>query len=237
MVLLNIEGNESIIDITFSQPIELNRNCDYEIGLNQCTLWYSWHNISDKFENNTFQYRKDEEGGWVNVTIPNGMYNDDCLNYFLCQYFDTPKDKCPIVISSNPASMRFVIILQEKYIFRFNSDLYQILGFEKESEISKKINEGTKLPNITRSVDKIQIHCSLVNSSIVNKSKSDVIWTFVPNTEPGCQIVENPRQLIYLPINTNDFIYSLRMAITDQLGRPIDLNGDNVGYVLHLRKA
>jgi hypothetical protein len=86
-------------------------------------------------------------------------------------------------------------------------------------------------------VDKIQVHCSLVDSSIVNGVRSDVIWTFASNTEPGCLIVEIPKERQYLLINRKEFINSLEMSSTDQLGRIIDLNGDNVGYVLDLKKV
>ena len=98
--------------------------------------------------------------------------------------------------------MKFVIILKENYKFWFNSDLCFILGFENEAELSSKYNEGTKVPNITRNVDKIHIHCSLVDSSIVNgNTTSDVIWSFAPKTEPGTLLCEIPIERQYLPIN------------------------------------
>ena len=57
--------------------------------------------------------------------------------------------------------MKFVIILKEDYKFHSNSDLCFILGFENEAKLSSKYNEGTKVPNITRNVDKVNIHCPL----------------------------------------------------------------------------
>ena len=60
---------------------------------------------------------------------------------------------------------------------------------------------------------------------------------FAPNTEPGCLIVEIPKERQYLLINRKEFINSLKMTITDQLGRLIDFNGENVGYVLDLKKV
>lgn len=238
MGLIIIEGNKSEIEQSYtSNPIRLDRNYDYEIALTQCTLWYSWHNISDKFKNNTFEFRKNKDEPWLNVVIPNGMYNEECFNYFLSHYFNASRENCPITVSSNPATMRFVILLKDNYEFKFNSDLSIILGFENDVKLSDKINEGTKVPNITRNVDKIQVHCSLVDSSIVNGARSDVIWTFAPNTEPGCLIVEIPKERQYLLINRKEFINSLKMTITDQLGRLIDFNGENVGYVLDLKKV
>ena len=97
----------------------------------------------------------------------------------------------PVSISSNLAIMKVAIILKENYKFQFNSDFSIILGFENEAKLSSKYNEGTKVPNITRNVDKIQIHWSLVDSSIVNgNTTSDVIWSSAPKTEPGTLLCE-----------------------------------------------
>jgi len=55
MLLIIIEDNKRDIDKSCtSNPIRLDRNYDYETALTQCTLWYSWHNIIDKFKNNKF---------------------------------------------------------------------------------------------------------------------------------------------------------------------------------------
>ena len=62
--------------------------------------------------------------------------------------------------------MKLVINLKENYKCHFNSDLCFILRFKNEAELSSKYNEGTIVPNITRNVDKIYIHYSLVGSSI-----------------------------------------------------------------------
>ena len=59
------------------------------------------------------------------------------------------------------------------------------LGYENQAELSSKNNKVTKVPNIVNNVDKIQIHSSLVDSSIVNgNAPSNVIWRIAPKTEP-----------------------------------------------------
>ena len=45
-----ISGNKSQIEQSYlSNQIKLDRKTDCEIALIQCTLWYSWYNISDQF--------------------------------------------------------------------------------------------------------------------------------------------------------------------------------------------
>jgi len=74
--------------------------------------------------------------------------------------------------------------------------------FEYEAELSSKYKEGTKVPNITRNANKIYIHCSLVDSSIVNRNQtSNMIWSFLLRTEPGTLLFEIHTERQYLPIN------------------------------------
>jgi len=93
-------------------------------------------------------------------------------------------------VLSNFPTMRFIILSKYNYELIFNCDLSIILGFKNCVLLSDKINKVTKVPNITRNVDKVQIHCSLVDSSIVDVVRSDVLWTLALNTKPGCLIVE-----------------------------------------------
>ena len=138
----------------------------------------------------------------MNVLTHNGIYNDKCLNYFQRYYVNTFRENCPITVSSNLATtMGFVMLLNNNYEFKFKSDLSTVLGFENDVILSDKINEGTKVPNITRNVYKIQVHCSLVNSPIVNGVLSYVIWTFEPNAKSGCLIVKIPKERKYVLIN------------------------------------
>jgi len=143
----------------------------------------------------------------VNVVIPNGQYDEGGLNYFLTFYFNLSLDQCPISILSNLATRKFVIILKGNYKFRFTSDFCFILGFENEAKLTSKHNKGTKLCNITRNVDTIHIHFSLVDSSIVNGNTTfNVIWSLTPKIEPEMLLREIPIERQYLPINRNEYI-------------------------------
>ena len=64
--------------VHFNPPIQLDINKEYEVGLDNAYLWYSWHNISKTLGNNLFKYFNGN--AWVVVTIPNGSYNIEDLN-------------------------------------------------------------------------------------------------------------------------------------------------------------
>ena len=119
------------------------------------------------------EYRGKNNDEWVNVVIPNRLYDEEGLNYFLTRHFNSSLDRCPISISSNLVTMKFTIILKENYSLSLNYFLNKFglivicvlfLRFENGAELSSKYNEATKVPNTTRNVDKIHIHSSLVGS-------------------------------------------------------------------------
>jgi hypothetical protein len=86
-------------------------------------------------------------------------------------------------------------------------------------------------------VNSLLIHCDIINQSYINSDTSDVLYSFVPNSAPGSNIQVQPKpSMIYLPLKIPDFIYKIRMYITDQLNRTVNFNGEPITYMLHLRK-
>ena len=69
---------------------------------------------------------------------------------------------------------------------------------------------------------------------------SDEIWNFAPKTELGTllyTIGDIPIERQYLPISRNEYINALKITITDQLDRLIDLNIENTENVLYLKMS
>jgi hypothetical protein len=58
--------------------------------------------------------------------------------------------------------------------------IHELLGFDKKI-YKEGINYATKIDNITKDIDQILIHCSLVSSSYQNNLKSDVIYRVILN--------------------------------------------------------
>jgi hypothetical protein len=62
--------------------------------------------------------------------------------------------------------------------------------------IDKDKTKGKYPINISKRIDRILIHCSLVENSYLN----NVIYSFVPETPPGSLITINPNPPICLPV-------------------------------------
>jgi hypothetical protein len=100
--------------------------------------------------------------------------------------------------------------------------------------IDKDKTEGKFPVNISKGIDRILIHYSLVENSYLNNVISDVIYSFVPETPPGSLITVNPNPPIYLPVREKKFIQTIRMQITDQENRLLELNNEPVTYIVGL---
>ena len=54
----------------------------------------------------------------------------------------------------------------------------------------------------------------------VNDSTQPTIYSFIPDVAPGDKIIENPHNLLYLPITSNA-IHSISIWLTDQNGNEL----------------
>jgi hypothetical protein len=220
--------------ISFCTPIDLTDK-KYEVALIKATIWYSWFNIASYYNNNSFKYFNGTT--WKDVEIPDGNYSLDELNKFIQRTLINNVDE-PDHISFIPnySTLKLIITLKPnvQINLRFGT-LHEILGFDKT--IVTQSSEGSKTVDITRGVNSILIHSSLISSSYNNGVASDILYSFLPDKPPGNLLDISPNTPIYLPINEVSQIESIRMRITDQQNRLVRLNGEHATYLLHLRCA
>ena len=99
-----------------------------------------------------------------------------------------------------------------------------LIGFEKKRPVTKT-EYGTKLPNITNSIDVLNINTSVINDSIVNGINTNTI-TVIPtdNLTRSYPVTFEPRRPLYCPVSSFN-IAEMRMYVTDSPGRPVNFNG------------
>ena len=117
-------------------------------------------------------------------------------------------------------------------------EFHKLIGFENKTyEDSSKITEidGKYIANISNGNDNIYIYCDAVNRSIVNQNNSRVIYSFTNKNSPGSVISKEFNNLIYYPVKANSgSIDSIGISITNQKGKLIDLNNNEVDIILFL---
>jgi hypothetical protein len=200
--------------VEYNKPIDL-RGKQFAIALKKISLWNSWHNISQQYKNNTFDYFDGERT--IPVTIPDGNYTAENLN----DYFESANIDVKLTI--NYAVSRFVLEIGELRVFDISKGtLCELLGFKPDEY--KGTVTGQHVANISRGVDILLLHCSLISSSRYNEQDSDILFTFTPRIQPGALIDISINEPIYRHgIHTSE-IRSIRVWLTDQDNRSIDIN-------------
>ena len=103
------------------------------------------------------------------------------------------------------------------------TDFGLLIGFEKKLVTTTEY--GTKLPNITNSIDVLNINTTAIIDSIVDGLNTNTI-AMIPtdNLTRSYPFTFEPRRPLYCPVSSNS-ISEMRFYVTDSLGRPVDFNG------------
>ena len=148
----------------------------------------------------------------------------------------TGKDKYHINMLFILSSYRVVIELEDDYQLDLrNTEFGDLLGFDKKKKVITQEEYSARLPNITNSIDKINIHSNIVTNSILS-GNSDNLLAVIPVDilTRSYSFKFEPRRLLFNDVSKIN-IDEMRFYITDALGRPIDLNGIDWFMTLILR--
>ena len=146
------------------------------------------------------------------------------------------EDEYPINLKFNETTFRVTITMKENYqLDSTKSNFYELIGFDKKI-IKDKVNIGPIVPNLSQDTDILNIHCDLVNSSLVDGEESDIIYSFSTSIlRPSYSFEREPRRITFNPLNKNT-ISSIRIYITNGKRRVINLNYQDVAFSLVLKK-
>ena len=97
--------------------------------------------------------------------------------------------------------------------FRRYNSINNLLGFDSKLYTSG-FNESENMVNIL-TISSILVNIDIISGNYVNVSTQPTIYSFFPDVSTGYTIIENPHNLLYLPI-TADTIHSITIWLTDQ---------------------
>ena len=147
---------------------------------------YSWYNVRAVYGNNTLRWKKKSESACKTITFPDGMYNYDDLNSFMQKKLGKvdPSDKESdelFTLFFDGSIFRAVILLDNSIELDLSSATFAgLLGFEKKV-LDQTTNISKNVPNITRGVDWVFIHCDLITREVKNV-ESDVLFSLSTST-------------------------------------------------------
>jgi hypothetical protein len=218
----------------FNPPIILENDGFYEIGLTNFSVNNAIPNVDEK--NNKFHYGDKDEV----IEIPVGSYEIADINKYLKTILTNKtskeeKDKIYLHLQANFNTLKCEIKCNKTIDFSKPNSIGQLLGFERRQLARNKLHMSDFPVDIMR-VNMIRIECNIATNSYRNGQPVHIIHSFYPTDPPGYKIVESPRNVIYLPINTH-IIHNISLKIIDQNGFPVNFRKEVVTVTLHLRKV
>lgn len=257
---LSVEGTSSSI-FKFIQPeIELDERFNYSCAL---LSFQSYHSIPNVHEgNNKFHYLAkgiansidefnvvdipvgSEKIGDIEtfvyeelhdefevITIPVGSYEIEDIAKFLCEELNKPGIMFSLLSNKNT----WKTIIKSNLIIDLSRDdsIGSVLGFAKKKLYGSERYESDKTANI-QDTNVIRIECDLTNASYHNGERTHTIHEFTPKVDPGHIILENPKNLIYLPV-VRRRINTLSINIVDQHGKLVDFRGETISCRIHIK--
>ena len=224
----------------FNPLIQLDERKKYEMALVSLETYYSFPNIDSA--NNNFRYSPDNGTNWIKINIPEGCYEITDINEYIKRtmkdngHYDAANDRYYITIEPNNNTLKSVMSIGSNYKvdFRPTYSISTILGFNSQ-KYSKGYNESENIVNIL-SVNSLRVTSDVIGSSYTNGGTENIIYSFFPNVGPGYKIVQEPMNLIYLPVILNT-ISQMETKLVDQNEKLMNLRGEERSIRFHIKEA
>ena len=155
------------------------------VALDSLSTENGWYNVREQYNNNIFTYTNDTTTNpinWINIIFKDGIYTYDQLNELIRDQIvkdskayssDNPGLNFKMDYSISGVYMELALNFGIDFT---KNDFRKLLGFE--NKILKNSEYGNLVPDITNSIDDIQIRTSILNKNNVNGSEGDVLYQF-----------------------------------------------------------
>ena len=234
-------GNKpSDFTIKYTNPIRLNPNRQYELGLDRIvSMSFTCFNITQELNNQKIRFSSDSGTNWTELIFNPGVWNYVDFNNFLKDNTKTgtaSNPSFPVTLEFDDTIFRTIITLAQNYQLDLTqSDFNDLIGFNKKI-ITNSENIGEYIPNLSQDREILNIHCDLISDSLVDGDETDIIYSFSTSTlTPSYSFTQEPRRVQFNPGNKN-MINKIRIYITDGKRRIIDLNHSDTSFSLVLRE-
>lgn len=218
-----LSGKSSILSCDVFPAIDVSEG-EWELSFIDMTTYNSIPNIEEGV-NNIFYYANYE------IKLPTGSYEIEDIERYILRNL-TPN--VTFSLKPNNNTLKAEIQCSESIDFSKAHSLVDLLGFESKTIAANTKETSSKPVNIVH-VNSICIECNIVRGSYKNGVEEHIIHEFYPSVSPGFKIIENPSNLIYLPVNVQR-INNITVFIKDENGRLVNFRGEEIILRLHLRR-
>lgn len=218
-----ISGRSSVLSTRINPPLILKDDDEYVLGLIDFFGSNSIPNV-DK-TNQNFYY------GNSLIQIPQGSYEIKDIEEYIINHVNK---ETAINISANLNTLKCEIKCNQVVDFTQRNNIGGLLGFRKRKlKIDHK--NISDFPINIQKVNAVCLDCNLITNSYNNEKSVHMLHMFYPNVPPGYKIVEVPKNVIYLPINTR-YIDEIVFKINDQNDQLVNFNQELLTIRVHLKK-
>ena len=203
---------------------------------------FTWFNVNSLYNNQLIKYSSDNGLTFHEITFPAGVWNYTDFNTYIKDVTKIVKDgatnnEYPITLEFDDKTFRVTVTLANNYQLDLTvSNFNDLIGFDKKV-LKDKTNIGPKVPNLSQDTDILNIHCDLIDESLVDGHETDIIYSFSTSVlRPSYSFTIEPQRVTYSPTNKN-IISSVRVQITDGKRRLVDLNGADTSFSLILKRV
>jgi len=220
---LTVNGTDSILNTNIFPPISLKE--EYECGLIGLQTYNSIPNVDKDNQRFFIDYYEFE--------IPVGSYEIDDISSFIKAKLATISKDIEFDLKANNNTLQCEIISNKTIYFDKPNSVGRLLGFSSVQLPPNRIHTSD-LPVEIIKVNTIRVDCSIIEGSYLNNKKTHTLHEFSPTVAPGYKINEVPRNVIYLPVTSQE-IRSITIKLLDQNNRLINFRGENISVRLHLQ--
>lgn len=231
-ITFTLHGTSNILQTNFYPPIDIS-NESYEIALIGLYTYNTIPNIEKG--TNKFYYDNDKV-----ITIPTGAYEISNLEKYLKlklrETHALKKENEIITLRANNNTIKSELHCEYNVDFSPSDSIGKILGFSGNEILSAKKWHFSDLPVNIIKVTSIRVECNIVKGSYYGSEESHTLYEFSPQVDPGYAINIEPRNHIYLAVNTRT-ISNITLKLIDQDGHPVNLRGEKIVIRLELRNS
>ena len=144
---------------------------------------FTWFNVNSSYKNQLINYSSDNGSTFKEITFPAGVWNYTDFNTQFKDITKIAKDgaennEYPITLEFDNTTFRVTITLAQNYQLDLTSSNFNdLIRFDKEI-LKSQSNIGPKVPNLSQDTDILNIHCDLINDSLVDGQDSDILYSF-----------------------------------------------------------
>ena len=189
------------------------------IGISNLSIYYTWKNIKDTYNNNKF---KISAPTWnEEVKLSDGSYSvSDIQDYFeyIVKKHGEDRDKPSVQIYVNKIENRIKIKIKNGYSLELlTKEKMKLLGSTENKINTDKNGENVHHLEITKVV---LVHYNIVNNDSQQDSRE--LYTFVPNKPFGSLLEISPANHIFLKIFNSEYD-EIIVWFTDQNSKALEI--------------